>query len=73
MAVERVSQEGRDARVEQAQHEGVLRCAAQQSDALAGYGVFFADPDGNMPELSYGQPVGMEINMPRNAAPHPMN
>ena len=62
------SREEIDAKVEQAQQEGVLRRAAQESGSPVGYWAFFADPDGNTLELSYGQQIGMEIIMARNAA-----
>lgn len=56
-----------DVKVAQAQQEGILRRAAQQSAAPVGYWAFFADPDGNTLELSYGQQIGMEIIMAQNA------
>ncbi|MEL7698130.1 MULTISPECIES: VOC family protein [Pantoea] len=56
-----------DAKVALAQQEGVLRRPAQQSGAPVGYWAFFADPDGNTLELSYGQQIGLEIIMARNA------
>jgi catechol 2,3-dioxygenase-like lactoylglutathione lyase family enzyme len=55
------SKEEIDARVAQAECEGVLRRPAQQSAAPVGYWAFFADPDGNTLELSYGQQIGLEI------------
>jgi catechol 2,3-dioxygenase-like lactoylglutathione lyase family enzyme len=50
-----------DAKVRLAEQEGVLRRAAQQSAAPVGYWAFFADPDGNTLELSYGQQIGMDV------------
>lgn len=55
------SREEIDAKVKLAEQEGVLRRAAQQSAAPVGYWAFFADPDGNTLELSYGQQIGMEV------------
>ncbi|WP_312118382.1 VOC family protein [Pantoea vagans] len=53
-----------DEEVAIARREGVLRGDAQQSATLAGYRALFADPDGNKPELSYGQQSGMETITP---------
>lgn len=50
-----------DEKVRLAEQEGVLRRAAQQSAAPVGYWAFFADPDGNTLELSYGQQIGMDV------------
>jgi lactoylglutathione lyase len=55
------SKEEIDATVALAEREGVLRRPAQQSLAPVGYWAFFADPDGNTLELSYGQQIGLEI------------
>lgn len=55
------SKEEIDAKVALAEREGVLRRPAQQSSAPVGYWAFFADPDGNTLELSYGQQIGLEI------------
>ena len=55
------SREEIDARVRQAEQEGILRRAARQSPAPVGYWAFIADPDGNTLELSCGQKIGMEI------------
>jgi len=54
------SKEEIDATVALAEREGVLRRPAQQSSAPVGYWAFFADPDGNTLELSYGQQIGLE-------------
>lgn len=40
--------------------EGVLRKAPENVGDPVGYYVFFADPDGNTLELSFGQRVGLE-------------
>ena len=42
-----------------ATEEGVLRKAPEDLGDPVGYYVFFADPDGNTLELSYGQRVGL--------------
>lgn len=55
------SKEEIDAKVILAEREGVLRRPTQQSSAPVGYWAFFADPDGNTLELSYGQQIGLEI------------
>lgn len=55
------SREQIDEKVAIARREGVLRRAALQSEAPVGYWAFFADPDGNTLELSYGQQIGLEI------------
>ncbi len=55
------SREEIDEKVAIARREGVLRRDAQQSEIPVGYRAFFADPDGNTPELSFGQQIGLEI------------
>jgi predicted lactoylglutathione lyase len=55
------SREEIDEKVALARLEGVLRRDAQQSCVPVGYWAFFADPDGNTLELSYGQQIGLEI------------
>lgn len=60
------SREEIDEKVALARLEGVLRRDAQQSGAPVGYWAFFADPDGNTLELSYGQQIGLEIITARN-------
>lgn len=60
------SREEIDEKVACARLQGVLRHDAQQSDAPVGYWAFFADPDGNTLELSYGQQIGLEIIAARN-------
>ncbi|MBU4681423.1 VOC family protein [Cedecea davisae] len=49
-----------DQKTEMARAEGVLRREPEQLGDPVGYFVFFADPDGNTLELSYGQRVGIE-------------
>lgn len=49
-----------DQKTEMARTEGVLRREPEQLGDPVGYFVFFADPDGNTLELSYGQRVGIE-------------
>ena len=44
-----------------ARAEGVLRKEPVEAGDPVGYYVFFADPDGNTLELSYGQRVGLEV------------
>lgn len=61
------SKEEIDAKVALAEREGVLRRPAQQSSDPVGYWAFFADPDGNTLELSYGQQIGLEIMMGRHS------
>ncbi|MDK9364503.1 MULTISPECIES: VOC family protein [Lelliottia] len=51
-----------DQKVEMARSEGVLRKEPVQAGDPVGYFVFFADPDGNTLELSYGQRVGLEAS-----------
>ncbi|WP_337013656.1 VOC family protein [Pantoea sp. AS142] len=63
------SREEIDEKVARARLEGVLRRDAQQSDAPVGYWAFFADPDGNTLELSYGQQIGLEIITARDTQP----
>lgn len=60
------SREEIDEKVACARLQGVLRHDAQQSDVPVGYWTFFADPDGNTLELSYGQQIGLEIIAARN-------
>lgn len=61
------SREEIDEKVAIARTEGVLRREAQQYGAPVEYWAFFADPDGNTLELSYGQQIGLEIITARNA------
>ena len=49
-----------DNKVAMARMEGILRKEPAQAGEPVGYYVFFADPDGNTLELSYGQKVGIE-------------
>ncbi|VEB95878.1 lactoylglutathione lyase [Cedecea lapagei] len=49
-----------DQKTAMARAEGVLRREPEQLGDPVGYFVFFADPDGNTLELSYGQRVGLE-------------
>lgn len=44
-----------------ARREGVLRREPEQLGDPVGYFAFFADPDGNTLELSWGQRVGLEV------------
>ncbi|UGS48562.1 VOC family protein (plasmid) [Kosakonia cowanii] len=44
-----------------ARAEGVLRKKPEDAGEPGGYYVFFADPDGNTLELSYGQQVGLKV------------
>ena len=48
-----------DRKTAMAAKEGVLRKAPEDLGDPVGYNVFFADPDGNTLELSYGQRVGI--------------
>ncbi|KUQ62083.1 VOC family protein [Enterobacter bugandensis] len=48
-----------DRKTAMAAKEGVLRKAPKELGDPVGYFVFFADPDGNTLELSYGQRVGI--------------
>lgn len=57
------SREEIDKKVAIARREGVLRRDAQQSERPIGYWAFFADPDGNTLELSFGPLIGLEIIM----------
>ena len=50
-----------DRRCAEAEREGRLRQAAQDSGPPVGYWAFLADPDGNTLELSYGQDIGLTI------------
>lgn len=54
------SREEIDKKIEMARTEGVLRKEPENVGDPVGYYVFFADPDGNTLELSYGQRVGLE-------------
>lgn len=54
------SREAIDQKIQMARAEGVLRKEPEQADDPVGYYVFFADPDGNTLELSFGQRVGLE-------------
>ncbi|MEN4647037.1 VOC family protein [Pantoea agglomerans] len=49
-----------DSKTDMARAEGVLRKEPEDAGEPVGYYVFFADPDGNTLELSYGQQVGLE-------------
>lgn len=49
-----------DRKTEMARAEGKLRKEPEYYGDPVGYFVFFADPDGNTLELSYGQRVGLE-------------
>ncbi|KOC88066.1 VOC family protein [Winslowiella iniecta] len=51
-----------DEKVAMAQREGVLRRAPEDYGLPVGYWAFFADPDGNTLELSYGQQVGFTVD-----------
>lgn len=57
------SREEIDRKVAMAEQEGVLRRAPEQSPPPVGYWAFFADPDGNTLELSYGQQVGDQVDL----------
>lgn len=50
-----------DEKVALARREGVLRREPEQLGDPVGYFAFFADPDGNTTELSWGQRVGLEV------------
>ncbi len=50
-----------DEKVALARREGVLRREPEQLGDPVGYFAFFADPDGNTLELSWGQRVGLEV------------
>ena len=54
------SREEMDKKIKMARAEGVLRKEPENAGDPVGYYVFFADPDGNTLELSYGQRVGLE-------------
>ncbi|MBL5964073.1 VOC family protein [Lelliottia amnigena] len=49
-----------DRKTVMAREEGCLRKEPQDYGEPVGYFVFFADPDGNTLELSFGQRVGLE-------------
>lgn len=49
-----------DKKTSMARAQGVLRKEPEDVGEPVGYYVFFADPDGNTLELSYGQQVGIE-------------
>lgn len=49
-----------DKKIQMAQTEGVLRKEPEHAGDPVGYYVFFADPDGNTLELSFGQRMGLE-------------
>lgn len=51
-----------DRKTGMARAEGVLRKEPEDAGQPVGYYVFFADPDGNTLELSYGQQVGLEVS-----------
>ena len=51
-----------DKKAEMARSEGMLRKEPVQAGDPVGYFVFFADPDGNTLELSYGQRVGLQAS-----------
>ncbi|AXU96492.1 bleomycin resistance protein [Erwinia persicina] len=55
-----------DRKVALAEKEGVLRKAPVQFPEPVGYWAFFADPDGNTLELSYGQQVGLQAIIARD-------
>lgn len=54
------SREEIDRKIQMARTEGVLRKEPEHAGDPVGYYVFFADPDGNTLELSFGQRVGLE-------------
>lgn len=54
------SREEIDNKIKLARAENVLRKEPENAGDPVGYYVFFADPDGNTLELSYGQRVGLE-------------
>lgn len=55
-----------DEKVAMAGREGVLRKAPVASPSPVGYWAFFADPDGNTLELSFGQQVGLQAMIARD-------
>lgn len=57
-----------DEKVAQARREGVLRREPEQLGDPVGYFAFFADPDGNTLDLSWGQRVGLEVIAAGNAS-----
>ena len=58
---QRATRQEIDEKTARARREGVLRSEPEQLGEPVGYYVFFADPDGNTLELSYGQRVGLEV------------
>lgn len=54
------SQEEIDKKTQIARAQGILRREPIDAGEPVGYYVFFADPDGNTLELSYGQRVGLQ-------------
>ena len=54
------SREEIDKKIQIARAQGVLRREPEDAGEPVGYYVFFADPDGNTLELSYGQRVGLQ-------------
>lgn len=54
------SREEIDKKIQIARAQGVLRRKPEDAGEPVGYYVFFADPDGNTLELSYGQRVGLQ-------------
>jgi len=54
------SREEIDRKIQIARAQGVLRREPEDAGEPVGYYVFFADPDGNTLELSYGQRVGLQ-------------
>ncbi len=55
------SREEINEKITMARAEGVLRKEPVEAGDPVGYYVFFADPDDNTLELSYGQRVGLEV------------
>jgi catechol 2,3-dioxygenase-like lactoylglutathione lyase family enzyme len=56
-----VSRAAMDVLCAQAQQEGVLLQAQQDSGYPIGYWAFLRDPDGHTLELSYGQEIGLTV------------
>lgn len=54
------SREEIDKKIQIARAQGILRRKPIDAGEPVGYYVFFADPDGNTLELSYGQRVGLQ-------------
>jgi len=54
------SREEIDKKTQIARAQGILRREPVDAGEPVGYYVFFADPDGNTLELSYGQRVGLQ-------------